>query len=340
MTINPILPIVVIILLIALIFAGLFIGIIRSHVGIGRKIIETVITVLICICIYVINLRVMIPSNEATVTVPSLNVLFVVDSTLSMWAEDYDGDSSRLDGTREACNAIMDELSGSSFALISFTNEAEVRIPLTPDRQSITDALDYMYKESKYAAKGSNLNSAVDEMDRILTHMRSEYDSRQTIVFFFSDGEETYESDEDKSSEDADDSKEDDEDGASSGSAYSAYSKLLGKVDGGAVIGVGSEDGATMTDKDGNDIYDPQTGELAVSCIGEDSLETIASKIGVEYIHMEEVDDIDEVVEAIIADAAYEAELREDTENKEDTYYYVLPVLMLLMVSEILLFRK
>ena len=341
---NPIIPILVVLIIIAVVFAGLLIGVIRSHGSIWKKILETVITVLICICIYFINLRVMVPSNEATVTVPSLNVLFVVDSTISMWAEDYDGDESRIEGTKEACNSIMDELTGSSFALITFSDKAEVRIPLTPDRQSITDALDYMYEPSMYAAKGSNMNSPVDEMDRILQHMKSEYEDRETIVFIFSDGEETYESDkDDKSSSDedsGDDEEEDDEDDDSSNGKYAPYSRLLGKVDGGAVIGVGSEDGATMKDGDGNEIYDPKTGELAVSCIGEESLETIASKIGIEYIHMEEVDDIEDVVESIITDAKYEAALRDDVENKDDTYFYGLPVLLILFVSEILLFRK
>ena len=343
MTTNPILPIIVILPIIAMVFAGLFIGMIRSHGSVWKKTIETVITVLICICIYVINLRVMVPSNEATVTVPSLNVLFVVDSTISMWAEDYDGDESRIDGTKEACNAIMDEFTGSSFALITFSDKAEVQIPLTPDRQSITDALDYLYEPSMYAAKGSNMNSPVDEMDRLLQHMKAEYENRETIVFIFSDGEETLESDKaDKSSdEDADDEEEEDtDDENSSGNKYSPYSRLLGKIDGGAVIGIGSEDGATMKDGNGLDIYDPQTGDLAVSCIGEESLEAIASKMGVEYIHMEEVNDLDDTVESIITDAKYEAELREDVENKDDTYFYVLPVLMILLVSEILLFRK
>ena len=341
MTTNPILPIIVILPIIAMVFAGLFIGMIRSHGSVWKKTIETVITVLICICIYVINLRVMVPSNEATVTVPSLNVLFVVDSTISMWAEDYDGDESRIDGTKEACNAIMDEFTGSSFALITFSDKAEVQIPLTPDRQSITDALDYLYEPSMYAAKGSNMNSPVDEMDRILQHMKAEYENRETIVFIFSDGEETLESDKaDKTSDEDTDEEEDEEDNDSSGSKYSPYSRLLGKIDGGAVIGIGSEDGATMKDGNGLDIYDPQTGDLAVSCIGEESLEAIASKMGVEYIHMEEVDDIDDTVESIITDAKYEAELREDVENKDDTYFYVLPVLMVLLVSEILLFRK
>ena len=338
MTTNPILPIILILIILAFIFAGLFIGIVRSHAGIGKKTLETVITVLICICIYVINLRIMIPSNEATVTVPSLNVLFVIDSTISMWAEDYDDKDSRIDGAIEACNAIMEEFSGSSYALISFDHDAEVRVPLTPDRQSITDALDYMYEPSMYVAKGSSMTCPVDEMDRILQHMKSEYENRQTIVFFFSDGEETLEASNDgKASEDTEDEDSEEADNTSS---YAAYSKLHGKVDGGAVIGVGSKDGATMEDANGNAIYDPKTGELAVSCIGEDSLEEIASKMGVEYIHMEEVDDIDDTVEAIIDDAIYEAELKDDIENKEDTYFYVIPVLMVLLVGEILLFRK
>lgn len=341
---NPIFPLIVIIPVIVLVFIGLFIGTVRSHAGTIKKIIETVITVLICICIYVINLRIMVPSSQATVQVPSLNVLFVMDSTISMWAEDYDGNEARIDGAVEACNYIMDEFTGSSFALITFDHEAQVKIPLTPDRESITDALDYLYEPSMYVAKGSDMNSPVDEMSRILTHMKDKYEDRETIVFFFSDGEETYDdskkTDKDDSNDDDSEDKEDDKDDESSDNRYSSYAKLIGLVDGGAVVGIGSEDGTTMQDGDGYDIYDPETGDLAVTCIGEESLESIASKTGLEYIHMEEVDDLEDVVDHVIEDATYEAELRDDVENKEDTYYYILPVLMILLVSELMMFRK
>ena len=338
---NPIFPLIVIIPVIVLVFVGLFIGTVRSHAGMFKKVIETVVTVLICICIYVINLRIMLPSSQATVKVPSLNVLFVMDSTISMWAEDYDGDNSRMDGAIEACNYIMDEFNGSSFALITFDHEAKVKIPLTPDRESITDALEYIYEPSMYVAKGSDMNSPVDEMSRILTHMKDKYENRETIVFFFSDGEETFDSSKESGKDGSkDDESGDEQDDESSENSYASYARLIGLVDGGAIVGVGSEDGTTMKDGDGNDIYDPETGDLAVSCIGEESLESIASKVGLEYVHMEDVDDLEDIVDHVIEDATYEAELRDDVENKEDTYYYVLPILMILLVSELMMFRK
>lgn len=338
---NPIFPLIVIIPVIVLVFIGLFIGTVRSHAGMFKKVIETVVTVLICICIYVINLRIMLPSSQATVKVPSLNVLFVMDSTISMWAEDYDGDNSRMDGAIDACNYIMDEFKGSSFALITFDHEAKVKIPLTPDRESITDALEYIYEPSMYVAKGSDMNSPVDEMSRILTHMKDKYENRETIVFFFSDGEETFDSSKESGKDGSkDDESGDEQDDESSENSYASYARLIGLVDGGAIVGVGSEDGATMKDGDGNDIYDPETGDLAVSCIGEESLESIASKVGLEYVHMEDVDDLEDIVDHVIEDATYEAELRDDVENKEDTYYYVLPILMILLVSELMMFRK
>lgn len=338
---NPIFPLIVIIPVIVLVFIGLFIGTVRSHAGMFKKVIETVVTVLICICIYVINLRIMLPSSQATVKVPSLNVLFVMDSTISMWAEDYDGDNSRMDGAIEACNYIMDEFNGSSFSLITFDHEAKVKIPLTPDRESITDALEYIYEPSMYVAKGSDMNSPVDEMSRILTHMKDKYENRETIVFFFSDGEETFDSSKESGKDGSkDDESGDEQDDESSENSYASYARLIGLVDGGAIVGVGSEDGATMKDGDGNDIYDPETGDLAVSCIGEESLESIASKVGLEYVHMEDVDDLEDIVDHVIEDATYEAELRDDVENKEDTYYYVLPILMILLVSELMMFRK
>jgi Ca-activated chloride channel family protein len=296
----------------------------------------------------------MLPSNEAMVTAPNLNVLFVVDTTISMWAEDYDGDHSRMDGVREACNTIMDEFSGSSFSIVTFSDVAEVTMPLTTDKQSITDALEYIYEPTIYTARGSNMNCPVGEMDRILEYMKSEYEDRETIVFFFSDGEETNDGskdnslvdssdDEDADSEDSEDTKDSDGSGEaedSSSSKYAPYASVSGKIDGGAVIGVGSFDGTTMVDGDGNEVNDPGTGKPAVTRLGRDSLEEIASELRLEYIHMEEVKDISYLTETIITDAQYEAQLREDTKNKKDTYFYWIPVLMMLLIGENLLFRR
>lgn len=348
LTTNPILPIFVIIIIIVLMFAGLITGVLRSHEGKVKKIIESVVAVLICICIYFINLRIMLPSNDAMVTAPNLNVLFVVDTTISMWAEDYDGNSSRIDGVREACNTIMDEFSGSSFCIITFSDYAEVTMPLTTDKQSITDALEYIYEPTIYTAKGSNMNSPIGEMDRILEYMKSEYENRETIVFFFSDGEETYkedrdnsqtdssvdEGDEDKSGESAEESED------STSRKYAPYASVSGKIDGGAVIGIGSTEGTTMIDGEDNEVHDPKTGKPAITRYGGASLDEIASELRLEYIHMEEVDDISYLTKKIITDAQYEAQLREDTKNKKDTYFYLLPVLMMLIISESLLFRR
>ena len=78
----------------------------------------------------------------------------------------------------------------------------------------------------------------------------------------------------------------------------------------------------------------------AVTRLGRDSLEEIASELRLEYIHMEEVKDISTLTENIITDAQYEAQLREDTKNKKDTYFYLIPVLMMLLIGENLLFRR
>ena len=64
-----------------------------------------------------VNLRIMEKKYNATIEMKNLDVLFVVDTTISMWAEDYNGKNPRMEGVQADAEYIIDELSGSNFGL-------------------------------------------------------------------------------------------------------------------------------------------------------------------------------------------------------------------------------
>ena len=109
MIINPIIPI----WLMAVICVGI---ILLKRKGIWPFIRQ----ILIAILLFVINLRIMVPGSVEHVQKQEMNayVLFVVDDTISMLANDYDDGRTRLEGVREDCSYIMDKLPGARFAVI------------------------------------------------------------------------------------------------------------------------------------------------------------------------------------------------------------------------------
>lgn len=87
------------------------------------------------IMIFLINLRIMVPSSNVETSVRKLDtyVLFVVDDTISMLAQDYAGDTERLTAVKKDCEHIVDEMDGAKFAVITFNNSANLISPYSDD---------------------------------------------------------------------------------------------------------------------------------------------------------------------------------------------------------------
>ena len=73
----------------------------------------------IIIMLLIIGLRPMIPEKDSSqVETNDLDVLFVVDNTISMIAEDYNGNEPRLDAVQSDMQYILEKLNGAQFSLI------------------------------------------------------------------------------------------------------------------------------------------------------------------------------------------------------------------------------
>lgn len=201
----------------------------------------------------------------------NLDVLFVIDNTISMVANDIKYNKARnIKAAEDAC-MIIDELEGASFSVISFNNDAMLLSPLSCDVDHVKNAINSMYPIEKFYAAGSSLDTPKALMSNMLKSAKA--DGKKTAVFYLSDGEITAE-----------------------GASLSSFADLKQYIDGGAVLGYGTKEGGTMTlkrywaDEDEQVMdYSVWPTEPAVSKIDEKNLKSIAKDMGIIYKNMSQM---------------------------------------------------
>ena len=118
--------------------------------------------------------------NEFLILSNNVDVLFVIDNTISMLAEDYDGDGRRMDAVKEDCKYIMEQFPGASFSVVTFGNSVKRMVPYTVDSNMALQAIEVLNGQTEYYANGTSLNDIMSELDEILENERDTY----KIIFF------------------------------------------------------------------------------------------------------------------------------------------------------------
>ncbi len=308
---SPILPLW---LIIPIILALLAITIIYS-----RKV-KLVIRILMILLLFVINLRIKVPNGEIKVLKNNLDVIFVVDVTLSMDALDYNG-KTRLSGVKNDLNYVVNELNGANFALVSYDDMVKT-IPLTSDSNTIKAAINTLHTPDSLYAKGSSVTLFKEELERILNSSKKKED-RKRIVFIITDGENT------------------------SNNKLDDISNLRSLVDNGAVLGYGTSQGGKIRVETyrGSNRYEYLKDRTdypykdAVSVIDENNLKKIANELDIEYIHMEKQNNIDSRLNKITKSMSFNGD--SDLEYAyQDIYYYLAPLLVVLFITELVMDRR
>lgn len=303
MVTRPIFPALVLFLLALVPAALVVVTVMRTGWVAKRKLGAAGRVVAIALILFGMGMRPMVPNGKARSDALNVDCLFVVDTTLSMWANDYGyavSKGTRIDGAKKICTHMVDELTGSSFAIVTFNNKARVLAPFTQDVRTIEDAIDVMNPpSSQYSAQGTSMSAPIEKMGQLLESAAKRSD-RKTIVVLISDGETT------------DDSE------------MASYAALADYVDGGLVIGVGTEQGATMTIGSGwskSTIKDPETYDDAISKLDEKSLRSIASDLGIGYVHAEKPGDVDDMILRLRDEAQETLSEREELTLYDDIYW-------------------
>lgn len=283
------------------------------------RIISTAIVALL----FIIGLRPMVPSGGPTVYQNNLDVIFVVDNTLSMLAEDYQGTGRRVDAVLNDIEYLINKLPGSYYSLISFANDSKINLRLTVDGNAAITAIKTLHQIDYYYARGSTVTVFKKGLEDILK-ASAKKSNRRRVVFVFSDGENT-----------AKDAKNE------------SLSSLKQFIDGGAVLGYGTTSGGKMQvpeytgSEEYNYLEDRSTDypwSAAISRIDESNLNKMASELGVPYIHAVSPESLYTVANDILGNPELSGETIE--QNYGDIYYYFAALLLVLMLTWLYVVRK
>jgi len=266
MIIKPILPIWLVSILSLL--AIYFILKSMKEKSIDKK--TFAIRLLMIITIFSINIRPMYTNGKVEALTSNIDILFVIDTTVSMSAEDYNGTNPRLDAVKMDVKKIVNEFPGARYSIIVFANSVNVLFPFIRDSNVVTSSLSSLKAISTLYADGSNLSLPIEEMKNILISAEKKENQKQ-ILIYMSDGEQNGKKE------------------------IQSFESLKEYIESGVILGYGTQKGGQM--KQTNPYSASETIEYvddkttnypykkALSKINEDNLKDIANQLGISYQH-------------------------------------------------------
>ncbi|MCR5403232.1 MAG: VWA domain-containing protein [Butyrivibrio sp.] len=314
---KPIFPIGIMLLIFIAFFLVSAYLIIKNKTKTHEKIFSLVRVTAIYVLVLIIGIRPVMVETKYEFATKNLDVLFILDNTISMRALDYNGRKPRMDGAKNDVNYILSELAGSNFGLVTFDDSAHVLSPFTQDMQYIRDLLDTEEPPDSYYARGSDPSIAYQDIEALLLSSAKK-ENRKTIVFFLGDGEVTG----DRELKD--------------------FSDLGQYVDAGAVLGYGTTTGGKMKNSYGYGyVYDYNRFQDAVSKIDEENLKKMARELGVDYLYLNGGNAaLQGLVDIIKESSKTVIESGNGAEIESDVYYYLAIPLAILLFMEIFVFLK
>ena len=255
--------------------------------------------------------------GEAQEVTSTLEVYFVIDRTGSMAAEDWDGNKPRIDGVRNDVAIMMNILTGSRFSIMSWDSKVHTDLPLTSDASAVISYMDSFDRELSSSSQGSSLNRPAQDLAKLLKKNKERHPQNVRALFVFSDGET---------------SNQNHWTSAPSGEA-SDWDAVKEYIDGGLILGYGTEEGGPMKVLRLGDSGSQSGGEpeyihdlsqpgnpIAISKIDEAALADVASRVGVDYVHSPDKSAIESHARSVLDKASTLAESR----NLKDTYRYII----------------
>ncbi|MDO5053030.1 MAG: vWA domain-containing protein [Pseudoclavibacter sp.] len=310
MTWNPVFPLAVVLLIGVLLLAVTIAGLLRARTRPGR--LGWICRIAVAVLLTLACLRPGIGSTRAPVVESEADVVFVVDTTASMVAEDWSGEP-RLEGVREDVMALAQHHTGARFALITFDRSVQQRLPLTSDATALQSVVTTLRPEITRHSGGSSVTAAAEELRSVLRRAEENDPGRARIVYYLGDGEQT------------------------SDDPLDSMRGAAPHITAGAVLGYGTSEGGPMRETLGGFatgqpgyIQDPGGGD-AISRIDEGNLQTIAGELGLAYQHRTP----DAPVQAAQFDAPAPTGASEtDVERSFELYWILAIAVFLLLLRE------
>lgn len=191
-----------------------------------------------------------------------VDVVIMLDRSLSMIAEDYDGTTPRLVGAKADVRLVLERFAGARFAVVTFDHIGRLEMPFTTDTTALMSLVEVAQPRVTYASKGSSIDAGMVTAEEVLRSSAQQFPQRQRVLVYLGDGEQTLPT------------------------PPASFGALKTYLSGGLVLGYGTTAGGRM--KTGADSYEKdwtKGGKDALSVIHEGNLRAIASQVGGEYVH-------------------------------------------------------
>lgn len=312
--VSPILPVIIVLPVLLVLFVIFVLAVMRREEAGHTAAAALLRTGAVLALVFIIDLRPMRVGKDVKIQMRNSDVLFVLDTTESMAADDAQGGESRLKASVDACRRIMSQMDGGNFALIRFDDYSTVLDPFTRDADIVEQDLGAIDLSDSYSISGMGTDLATPYDDiRLLAQSSDQKESRKTYLFFFTDGE--------------------DEDATQEG----VYRDLAGYLDGGAVVGVGTQEGASVTHHEEGS-YD-SVRDTHLSRLNEKSLREVAKDLGLGYVHLTDTDSLDPTVD-LIQMQVMDVDTDSNTTTYEDLYIYAVVPLLILLIWQAVAFVR
>ena len=261
----------------------------------------------------------MIPNGKSNIYQNNLDIIFVIDSTISMSAKDVK--PSRLEQVKKDIDYIMNKTVGASYAVINFDNNSYIKMIMTKDTDGISAAVNSITVVDEFYAKGTKVTRFKDKLEELLKR-EEKHPENKVIVYIFTDGENTSEK------------KEED------------LRSLKQYIDGGAVLGYGTKNGTSIIIKDYAGLeeelyyYDNHYNKVkAITKIDEENMRKISNELGIEYINMSNNSKIDKNIRNVIKSKKI-TKKDEIKYSYNDTYYFLTPLIGVIFLIELYEYRR
>ena len=248
-----------------------------------------------------------------TVKREGVDVVFAVDVSKSMLAEDIA--PNRLEKSKQLITQIINNLASDRVGIIAYAGSAFPQLPITTDYAAAK-----MFLQSMNTDMVSSQGTAIKEAIELATTYFNDEDQTNRILFLISDGE--------------------DHEGNIEEIAEQAAREGIRIV----TIGVGTEKGGPIPEKRNGIIYNykkDNSGETVITKLDESTLQEIASAANGRYISGRVTSDVvDEVTEILQNMDKKEFESQQIAEYKSQFQWFLALGLFFLLLDVLLLERQ
>lgn len=190
-----------------------------------------------------------------------VDVVFLVDRTTSMAAQDYDGNHPRMEGVGQDVEALVGAMPGARYTVVTSDNEARIAAPWTTDGAAVVTLARTMGWREEGFGTGSDISAGLPLATKLLQDSTATRPGVRRYFVYLGDGEQI------------------------SQHKPASFEPLADLVDGALVLGYGTTDGGVMAKRVDTRELVTRDGQPSKSKIDEGALQTIAKQTGGTYEH-------------------------------------------------------